>query len=92
MGLVRCQCLRRALDVNISGELLHVHVLRRGLIRLVFRRRLDIQCLEGVFWITQYGRRADIVIETGQAVELTSPGSAIVEALAAGRLCLHDRQ
>lgn len=78
--------------MNISGELLHVQVLRRGLIRLAFRRRLDIRCLEGVFWITQDGLRADIVIETGQTVELTSPGFAIVQALAAGRLCLRDRQ
>ena len=78
--------------MNISGERFHVHVLRRGLMRLAFRRSLDIQCLEGVFWITQDGHRADIVIEAGQTVELCSPGSAIVQALAAGRLCLHDRQ
>jgi hypothetical protein len=45
-----------------------------------------------VFWITQDGRRADIVIEPGQAVELISPGAAIVQALAAGRLCLRDSQ
>jgi hypothetical protein len=32
------------------------------------------------------------VIEAGQTVELCSPGSAIVQALAAGCLCLHDRQ
>jgi hypothetical protein len=89
---MRCHFLRRALDVNVSGELLHVQVLRRGLIRLSFRRRLDIHCLEGVFWITQDGRRADIVIEPGQAVELISPGAAIVQALAAGRLCLRDSQ
>jgi hypothetical protein len=78
--------------MNISGDLLHVRVLRRGLMRIAFRRSLSIQCLEGVFWITQDGRRADIVVEAGQRVELISPGSAIVQALAAGRLCLHDRQ
>ena len=59
--------------------------------RLAFRRSLDIQCLEGVFWITQDGRRADIVIEAGQTVELCSPGIAFVQALAAGCLRLQER-
>lgn len=69
-----------------------MQVLRQDLIRVVFRRSLDIQCLEGVFWITQDGCRADIVIEAGQTAELRCPGSAAMQALAAGRVCLVERE
>lgn len=78
--------------MNISGERLHVQVLSRGWIRVAFRRSLDIHCLQGVFWITQGGRRADIVIEAGQTEELHCPGSAAMQALEAGHLCLVERQ
>ncbi len=38
---------------------------RRELIRVTFERGLDIRRLEAVFWITQGGGRADIVIKAG---------------------------
>lgn len=59
--------------------------------RVAFLRSLGIQCLQGVFWITQDGRRADIVIEAGQAVELHCPGPAAMQALESGRLCGVER-
>ena len=77
--------------MNIIGERLLVQVLRRGLIRVAFRRSLEVRCLEGVFWITHDGSRTDIVIEAGQTVALSCPGSAAVQALAAGSLCLVER-
>ena len=68
-----------------------MEIFHRELIRVVFRRTLAIRCLEGVFWITQDGSRADIVIESGQTAELRRPGAAAMQALAAGRLCLMER-
>lgn len=78
--------------MNICGERFHVQVLHRELIRVAFRRYLDIQCLEGVFWITQDGSRADIVIKAGQTAALRCPGAAAMQALASGRLCLVERE
>lgn len=71
----------------IKGEKFYVQALYRDLIRVTFNRYLDIQCFDGVFWITQDGSCADIVIEAGDSVKLTCPGLVMMQALTAGHVC-----
>ena len=74
--------------MNINGEQVIVQLQRRELLRVAFRERLGIHCLEGMFWITQDGSRADVVIEAGQGIDLARPGAAVLQALVGGRLRL----
>ena len=78
--------------MNIDSKQLHVRILHRDLMRIAFGRPIDIQCLEGEFWITQDGSCADIIIAAGQTVALMRSGSALMQALAAGRLCIVERE
>lgn len=47
---------------------------------------LRLRCAEGCLWVTLDGETADIVLEPGQSVEITSRRRALIYALAPSRL------
>ena len=63
-----------------------IHIPHRELLTLQIRDRVTVRCLEGQLWITQHHDAADILLGPGQTVELTRPGTAVVQALRPARL------
>lgn len=61
----------------------------RGLVPLTDALGTRIHCLGGRIWITQDGSRDDIVLEAGEAGEISHTGLAVVQALRPARVALH---
>jgi len=61
---------------------------RRELLAVQVDAGLRVLCLEGRLWITQHLHTDDMVLEAGDAVELSRKGQAVVQALGAARFAL----
>lgn len=49
-----------------------------------------IECLSGTAWITVYGEAADITLRTGDVFTIPNQGLALLEAVGAARVRVHQ--
>jgi hypothetical protein len=61
----------------------------RSVVPLTHALGTRISCLTGRIWITQHGNRDDIVLEAGEAGQISHAGLALVQALRPARVALH---
>jgi hypothetical protein len=74
------------MDIDISRAVIELDA--QNILALRDGQGGSVLCLEGTVWITQENDPVDVVLEPGEALELTRKGRAVVQAMANSRIAV----